>query len=138
ARLGLNPADMGEFTITHQDAELGGSGGTLPATAVLGVNNKVTVATANPNLWTMSVNIATGAVSGSFVLKDSVVLTVGKPATTVPRTVKFLGVLRQPDPMLDAADDPDLGGGYFIVGPLLKGGASSFGGIRFAEPAATE
>ncbi|MBC8009635.1 MAG: hypothetical protein H7067_06025, partial [Burkholderiales bacterium] len=46
ARLGLNPADMGEFTITHQDAELGGSGGTLPATAVLGVNNKVTVATA--------------------------------------------------------------------------------------------
>lgn len=136
-RLALDPVDLGEFAITYHDADLGGSAGALPAEATLGGTNKITVAGDNPSRWAMSVNVMTGAVSGSFILNDSVVLTAGKPVTTVKRTVKFLGVLRQPDALLDAAADADLGGGYFIVGPLLKGGPSSFGGIRFAEPAPT-
>jgi cyclophilin family peptidyl-prolyl cis-trans isomerase len=64
----------------------------------------------NITRWTiLSMNPATGAVSGSFVLTDQIAPAPAKPAR---RTVNFSGVLRQPPA---SESEPLLGAGFFLL-----------------------
>jgi hypothetical protein len=115
-RLGLagSPAVLG---LDH-DAIDGTADDALPAAATL-TGNLLAPATPNPTGWKITkLNPATGAFTGSFVLRDQL---APAPAKPVARTITFSGVLRQ-RPDLASPDDPLIGAGHFLVAPA--GGAA--------------
>ena len=127
-RLGLGGASLDVFHgMIDSD-----SFSSLPTSVSLASNNAVTVqlpVTSPPNAtgWKITLVPATGAFTGSFLLKDTV---ASKP---ISRTVKFSGVLRQP-PIADVGSP--VGSGHFIL-PALTGASSNevlSGDVRFVKP----
>lgn len=100
----------------------------LPASLLLAANGKPILPKPNPAKLALSVNPATGAFSGSFVLSDQVKPLPAKPAT---RTVSFFGTLRQTPVQ---SGDPVIGTGVFLLPGLTKNAPQSSGEIRFTIP----
>lgn len=109
-RLGLNPA--GQLTVAH-GAFTSDSYDELPVTVTVDAAGKVAVASpvtvpVNATIWKVTFTATTGLFSGSFVLSDMV---AGK---AVPRTVPFVGILRQPVNETEGI----LGGGHLLLPAL--------------------
>ncbi|WP_184208965.1 immunoglobulin domain-containing protein [Prosthecobacter dejongeii] len=109
-RLGLNSA--GQLTVAH-GAFISESYDDLPVSVMVDAAGKVVVASpvtvpVNATKWKVTFTTTTGLFSGSFALSDMV---EGK---AVPRTVPFVGILRQPV----NATEGILGGGHLLLPAL--------------------
>jgi alpha-tubulin suppressor-like RCC1 family protein len=129
ADLGLVLAGAG---LDNSDLPGSGSANTYGLPAALSwitKDNILGAAEANPVKWTAKINPATGLVTGSFILRDETT-TAGK-TTVVSRTVALEGVCLQ-----DAdTEEGVLGGGFFLVPPVVAGGETHSGLFALtAEP----
>lgn len=109
-RLGLNPA--GQLTVAH-GAFTSESYDNLPVSVTVDAAGKVAVASpvtvpVNATKWKVTFTATTGLFSGSFVLSDMVA------NKAVPRTVPFVGILRQPVNETEGI----LGGGHLLLPAL--------------------
>lgn len=108
----------------------------LPAALALTSAGKPVLPSPNPAKFALTVNPATGAFSGSFVLTDTIPAPTpqNSEATKLhPRKVSFSGILRQPP---SGETDAPLGQGFFLL-PALPEAASPeqlSGEIRLLAP----
>lgn len=85
----------------------------LPEVASL-IGSVLQIAAPDPTAWKVtSLNTTTGAIAGSFTLRDPISLT---PPKLVVRTVAFSGVLRQ-RPTTTSSEDNLLGSAQFLFAP---------------------
>ena len=107
-----------DMTNTTYGVARGGYSDVSPVELMLNDYNKVMVVSDNPTGWKASLNVKTGAFSGSFTLSD----------LSGTRKVSFAGLLIQPP----ASDSSNLlGAGYFLLPPSIKGGATHSGSVEF-------
>ena len=139
--LGLDAADAGVLALEYAGAELGDASADLPAAVSLSSAGLVSVSGANVPKWNMKITPAKGSFTGAFTLSDSVVVPgkPGKPDTTkiVKRTVKFSGVLRQPDANATGESEASrelVGEANYLVLPLVKGDPTLNGSFELRQP----
>lgn len=139
--LGLDVADAGVLAVEYAGAELGGSSAALPVAVALDARGLVSVGGANASKWNLKITPTKGSFAGSFILSDSVIVPgkSGKSDTTkiVKRTVKFSGVLRQPD--ANATEESEearelVGEANYLVPALVKGGEVPNGSLKLSKP----
>ncbi len=121
--LGLD-ATTGIFRFEVDGVDFAGSADGLPDTLAITGAGKVTLSpatAANPRRFALGVIAKTGAFSGSFTLADG-------------RKVSFGGALR---PAPEAAGEAlEIGRGFFVVPPAVKGSESIAGAISLIAPVA--
>lgn len=139
--LGLDAADAGVLAVEYAGAELGDASADMPVAVVLGSGGLISASGSNAPKWTMKITPAKGSFAGAFTLSDAIVVPgkPGKPDTTkiVKRTVKFSGVLRQPD--VNATEESEVSRGLvgeanYLVLPVVKGGATLNGSFELRKP----
>lgn len=127
-------APQGALRVSHAGVELGQRSSVLPTDIEWAVKNVIKVVAPLPNVanWRLVVTPATGALTGSFVLRDAIPVP-GRPDRFVNRTVSFAGALRSPDPLAGGADAP-LGSATFMLTPLVTGQPILSGELTIQRP----
>ncbi len=127
-------APLGALLVTHDGVDLGERSAVLATNIEWGLRNVIKVTAPLPNVsgWRLVVTPTTGAISGSFVLRDSIPVP-GRPNRIVNRTVTFAGALRAADPLAAGTDAP-LGSATYLVAPLVVGQPTLSGELTLRRP----